>query len=900
MESAEPRWHRIAAALADRLDGVQIADLLWMAQQLAAEIEHRPQAEPDLPAGLKSEPAVPAATAPAAAKSALEAKDGDQASTASSKGPQPPGPEALLEPVTGAGAPPADGTPTVSVTEAGLLQRQRRRIGRALAPLNRQVESGPARLLDVRATVDTIARARVDRSSWLPVLRPRPEPWLTLHLVFDDHPSMALWQQLRRELPRTLAQQVRWRDLRCWRLSRAETGELELLGAHARRCSPRQLRRPGGRDVVVVVSDAVAPCWRDGAMALRLGEWASQVPVLLLQVLPPRLWPRTGLGQQEPGWVLARRPLQLNGTLNWLPAESDPFAEPEADGPLASRSPAPAAFTLPLASLEPESLAALARLLSGKAPGSLRAFRFEPPPETPAPASSAPQPPPQLDSQAIEQQLALFLFSASPQARRLLGLLTFAPVLTLPVVRLIQRLQLPGSGPAQIAEVLFSGLFRNVAAAPAAAAPRVPADRQRLVFVEEALRGRLREGLRVGEARAVFDAVKAHVAASLNCSVESFEALLRQPPPAGSASDSELLQAFATVAPSCLRGLGPRYDELADATEAAWAAVPQPLGQPQAKTLLGPEPFTLSYETAWLEEITLQPITFTTSVLDAQLRVRNSQGQGWALREPLGADGSLGPTMVQIPAGSFAMGSQPDEQERRSGEGPQHEVTLASFLLSQTPITQAQWREVAEWQPPQGEKWARELKPKPSRFPGDDRPVERVNWFAAMEFCKRLSQRIGRQYTLPSEAQWEYACRAATTMPFHFGATITPELVNYDGDYTYAKGPKGAYRAQTTSVASFPANAWGLHDMHGNVREWCLDHFHESYEGAPVDGRAWLDPVKAEEEDNKKRRLLRGGSWNDDPGDCRSAYRNRNLPDFAVGNVGFRVVCLPQGPSLNS
>jgi formylglycine-generating enzyme required for sulfatase activity len=137
-------------------------------------------------------------------------------------------------------------------------------------------------------------------------------------------------------------------------------------------------------------------------------------------------------------------------------------------------------------------------------------------------------------------------------------------------------------------------------------------------------------------------------------------------------------------------------------------------------------------------------------------------------------------------------------------------------------------------------------------------------------------------------------------MPFHFGATITPELVNYDGNYTYAKGPKGAYREQTTPVASFPANAWGLHDMHGNVWEWCLDHFHESYEGAPVDGRAWLDPVKAEEEDNKKCRLLRGGSWFGLPRNCRSAHRARRRPDNAFSLVGFRVVCLPQGPSLNS
>jgi len=172
-----------------------------------------------------------------------------------------------------------------------------------------------------------------------------------------------------------------------------------------------------------------------------------------------------------------------------------------------------------------------------------------------------------------------------------------------------------------------------------------------------------------------------------------------------------------------------------------------------------------------------------------------------------------------------------------------------------------------------------------------------VSWFDAMEFCNRLSQRTGRTYTLPSEAQWEYACRAGTTTPFHFGATITAELANYDADVTYANGPKGVSRKVTTSVASFPANAWGLHDLHGNVWEWCLDHWHNSYEGAPSDGSAWLDPVQSEEEDKEKSRLLRGGSWNHNPGHCRSAHRFLSMPVIAYFNVGFRVVCLPQGRS---
>jgi formylglycine-generating enzyme required for sulfatase activity len=170
-----------------------------------------------------------------------------------------------------------------------------------------------------------------------------------------------------------------------------------------------------------------------------------------------------------------------------------------------------------------------------------------------------------------------------------------------------------------------------------------------------------------------------------------------------------------------------------------------------------------------------------------------------------------------------------------------------------------------------------------------------VSWLDVSEFCNRLSQRTGRHYTLPSEAQWEYACRAGTSSPFHFGATITSALVNYDGNATYADGPKGVYRRQTTPVGMFPANAWGLYDMHGNVWEWCLDHWHESYEGAPTDGSAWLNDSDSDE----GTQLLRGGSWLNNPRNCRSALRDLNRPDNANNYVGFRVVCLPQGPSLN-
>jgi formylglycine-generating enzyme required for sulfatase activity len=160
-----------------------------------------------------------------------------------------------------------------------------------------------------------------------------------------------------------------------------------------------------------------------------------------------------------------------------------------------------------------------------------------------------------------------------------------------------------------------------------------------------------------------------------------------------------------------------------------------------------------------------------------------------------------------------------------------------------------------------------------------------------MEFCHRLSQRTGRTYTLPSEAQWEYACRAGSTTPFAFGETLSPELANYDSTVSYANGPIGEKRGETTLVDSFPANAWGLHDMHGNVREWCLDRWHDSYQGAPFDGGAWLSNEAQEPE---VKRLLRGGSWTPGPRNCRSAYRDWGHPAYRYDDWGFRVCCLSQ------
>ena len=302
--------------------------------------------------------------------------------------------------------------------------------------------------------------------------------------------------------------------------------------------------------------------------------------------------------------------------------------------------------------------------------------------------------------------------------------------------------------------------------------------------------------------------------------------------------------------------------------------------------------------------------------LDEPLQILRWRSRSQAFVEQI--DG-LELTMLKIPAGSFLMGSPEGEEGRIDAEGPQHRVEIGEFLMGQTPITQAQWRVVAGWEPPDGESWGRELQLNPSRFLGgdeqksgiarllagelntDQRPVEQVSWEDAIEFCKRLRKRTGQNYSLPSEAQWEYACRAGSATPFHFGETISPELANYNANYAYGDGPKGKYRKQTTPVGMFPANAWGLKDMHGNVWEWCLDQWHPSYEGAPMDASVWVDAdikrADVNKDDRFISRLLRGGSWGDLPGYCRSAFRVRHRPGFVGSGVGLRVVCLPQGCS---
>lgn len=241
--------------------------------------------------------------------------------------------------------------------------------------------------------------------------------------------------------------------------------------------------------------------------------------------------------------------------------------------------------------------------------------------------------------------------------------------------------------------------------------------------------------------------------------------------------------------------------------------------------------------------------------------------------------------MMLISAGSFLMGSPDTELGHNDAEVPQHEVRMPQFFMAKYPVTQAQWKVVAAM--PQIN---RALNSEPSSFKGELRPVENVSWDDAVEFCDRLTISTNRQYRLPTEAEWEYACRAGTTTPFHFGETLSTDYANYNGANeergAYGPGSQGEYRQETTPVNKFEgANEYGLCDMHGNVWEWCQDHWHDSYEGAPIDGSAWLT------NDDEASRILRGGSWFYDPVYCRSARRYNYTRENRINHFGFRVSC---------
>ncbi len=320
------------------------------------------------------------------------------------------------------------------------------------------------------------------------------------------------------------------------------------------------------------------------------------------------------------------------------------------------------------------------------------------------------------------------------------------------------------------------------------------------------------------------------------------------------------------------------WDRIRQISQKSSNTVPEPKQEPLLESseqvpspLETPRPFPRG--------ASLEHFNFIVVRVDPQGNViEKEQKEAHFFTEALG--GGVGLDMVYIPGGSFEMGAPKEQLYRDDNEGPLHQVNIPPFFMGRYTITQSQWQIISTL-----EKEGLELELEPSIFTGANRPVENVSWYEVTEFCVRLSKQTGKEYRLPSEAEWEYACRAGTKTPFYFGETITPELVNYKGTSSYGSGPGGKFRKATVEVGSFPPNAFGLYDMHGNVYDWCQDLWHgDNYLGAPQDGQAWIDAA------DSHHRVRRGGSWDDDPGVCRSTNRGSFKPEDRDNGIGFRVV----------
>lgn len=832
------------------LDGEDLADVLWLAMQMKPT-------EPFGDAGGRREKVV-VETARAIAD------------------PQPqsaPAARPLKLPLYVAPAPPQQQTETVVSgipfqAPAAAALRNPLDLGRALRPLMRKVPSQRETILDEDATATQIA----ERKIWTPVLQPAPERWLDLALVIEDSRSTAIWQSTLDEFQRLAEHQGAFRDVRPWRLKRANDGTLSLFPKRSgstqgqRPRSPNELLDPTGRKLVLLLSDCTSALWRQGQIYPLLKQWSQDGPLAIVQLLPERLWGRSALGTGFPVQLSALTPGVANAQLavEGLPRWQDIDLT--------------ATLSLPVVTLEAAALQHWARVVAGAGNTRAAGILLE---TAMAAATVETAPVPKESQRSAPEIVKRFRTTASPLARRLAGLIAAAPV-SLPIIHLIQETLLPDSQQVHIAEVFMSGLLQAT-----------PSDREdpevgivRYEFVQ-GVRDLLIDSVPIPDIDTVLEAVSQYIARKAGLSIHSFAALLSPASDWNENAQPDVIP-FARIATQVLRRLGGDYAILAAQLERK-RTPPDPSVQFPPLQSFEFDVATLASESAPAPDDGLQPFPFTTVTVDATgQESERRQNQAYGFAEPLGPDLTL--EMVSIPPGRFRMGSPESEPDRYSDESPQHSVTMPPFFLGKYPITQAQWRAVAAL--PQIE---RDLAPDPSHFKGDNRPVERVSWLEAVEFCARLSQASGREYRLPSEAEWEYACRAGTTTPFHFGETTTTSLANYQGtddedlDWSgsYEQGPKGIYREGTLPVGSFGvANNFGLYDMHGNIWEWCTDHWHENYEDAPGDGSVWI-----ENNNDNYLPVLRGGSWDSFPGVCRSAYRGRGNADRRNYCFGFRVAC---------
>ncbi len=882
------------------LDEEDIADALWLAAHIGGTLEN-PEERSWSPEDSSDVPLNP-----------LNPVSLEQTGTVI---PPPPVVSAFIADETNTEAPtsetPERGMP-IQVQAAPALPDPRE-IGRSLRPFMRKVASLTRFELDEMATVNCIA----EHDLWFPILKASPERWFDLELVIEESRFSFLWQDTLQEFQKVLEYQGAFRHVRSWRVQTNDRGEPKLVtqkqgitpDSVLPSRSPKELLDASGRRLVLFVSDCRSSLWKHGQIHDWLALWSRHNPVAIVQLLPERLWPESELDVGFSVQVESLMPGVPNSGLIVRELQTRTSVNPNDS------------LLLPVVTLSVGALQQWALVVAGagrqRAPARLFDLAWVKDPHRDRGRGV-------VHPSTPEACVELFMATASPIAQQLAKMMAAVPV-ELAVVHLIQQELLPEAKSVHIAEVFTSGLLKAIE--DSQGNYETP---ERYDFVD-GVRDILNAQSYQDETLDVIETLSQRIARTLGFEIKSFTALLL-PKSDWSQEEKNAILPFAQITTEVLHRLGGEYAELAELVERDarkrrdWiqsipGSEPDILDWPELETLTfidaelverndgeeseqnwPPSLQTEEYDVATIASVpAATPITtvhFVTEPFSFKVGYLVNLGSGWVVQtsdgqarryiEQLNVTSSL--EMVAIPGGTFMMGSPKDEKENMSYEQPQHPVTVPDFYLGRYPITQAQWRVVADLLQVE-----EALDPEPSHFKGDSRPVESVSWEEAIEFCARLSEQTKREYRLPTEAEWEYACRAGTTTPFHVGETISSELANYDGRDVYGEGVTGEYRGETTPVDHFGvANAWGLCDMHGNVWEWCQDHWHDNYEGAPNDGSAWLSS------NPDAVRVWCGGSWYSYPRICRSAYRiNYDLGD-RYGPLGFRVACSAPGNLRNS
>jgi formylglycine-generating enzyme required for sulfatase activity len=603
-------------------------------------------------------------------------------------------------------------------------------IGRQMRPLVVREPSAPARELDEEGTV----RNAADLDIWFPVLRPASGLAFEMALVVDAALSMVPWGEAIREFRRVLERLGAFRDVRAWRLQPDRCGRLTVTPESGARSAPRppsELRDPSGRRLVLIVSDCAAAPWHDGRARALIADWGQTQPVAVVQVLPQSLWRQTGLARAPRVTARAPRAAAPNARLRVDPGDPDP-----AGGVI-----------VPILAMAPGPLGAWARMLTRPGLAAVTAYLLRPrrAPQSPEPSPTTVSPVPETPA---EDRIARFVRSASRPAQELAACLAAAP-LHLPVMRLVQRAMLPESRPTHLAEVLLGGLVR---------VERAPADNSDVVTYEfhDGVRNRLIDLIEFPRAVEAFEVASRYVTDRFGQSLD-FRALVANPRGLLPLDADDRMRPFARVAAQLLKRLGREYAEILD-------------GPGQTP---GP-------------------------VSSAEVSIN-----------------SIGMRLKLIPAGEFLMGSPSSYLDASVNEKPQHRVRITQpFYLGDFPVTRGQFQRFvnasgyqteAERDEKAGWDWAAEseqwhdypMSEVNWRSPGfhqtDDLPVVHVSWNDASAFCDWLSQQEGQIYRLPTEAEWEYACRAGTTTRFSFGddENALGQYAWYDANSNYQTHPVG-------------------------------------------------------------------------------------------------------------